>query len=69
MGCQQRPLQNPQLISTPEMLDEAMTELGSSSLYGFDLEFHGVVLVDVPALSATIDGVNALERHIGKMFH
>jgi hypothetical protein len=51
------------------MFDEAMTELGSSSFYGCDVDFHGVVLVDVPALSATIDGVNTLERHIGKMFH
>jgi 3'-5' exonuclease len=78
----------PQLISTSDMLDVAMKDLGSCSVYGFDVEWgnneeepivtgaallqiatiHGVVLLDIPALSATLEGVQSLERNIGALF-
>jgi ribonuclease D len=67
-----------------------MKDLGSSNVYGFDVEWgndeedsdyrdtgaallqlatiHGVILVDIPALSSTVEGVNSLERNIGVLF-
>jgi hypothetical protein len=73
----------PQLTSTPEALVKAFSELGQhGDVYGFDVEWgddagaallqigtsKGVVLVDIPALSMTVEGADALERTVGSLF-
>ena len=76
----------PDLVSTPEALAEAMTQLENSesgNVYGFDAEWSEddtgvdvlqvasmkcVVLLDILVLSSSVEGCNALEKTVGRMF-
>jgi 3'-5' exonuclease len=73
----------PELSATPESLEVAFMELGKHTVYGFDVEWGDdasgasllqlattecAILVDIPALSKTIEGVDALERTVGRLF-
>jgi 3'-5' exonuclease len=73
----------PELATTPESLEAAFMELGKHTVYGFDVEWGDdasgasllqlattecAILVDIPALSKTIEGVEALERTVGRLF-
>jgi hypothetical protein len=72
----------PDLISTPEQLLESFREI-SDGIFGFDVEWsdeavgadllqiateHMTFLIDITALSATVEGANALETTIGRIF-
>jgi 3'-5' exonuclease len=73
----------PELLSTPESLVKAFVKLGQHIAYGFDVEWgddctgasllqigtrNAVVLVDIPALSMTLEGSDALEQTVGNLF-
>lgn len=75
---------SPELTSTPEALVKAFSELGQcGGVYGFDVEWgddhagaallqigtsKAVILVDIPALSMTVEGAGALELTVGSLF-
>lgn len=73
----------PELLSTPEALVNGFSELGRQIVYGFDVEWgddctgaallqigtsNAVILVDILALSNTVEGADALERTVGGLF-
>jgi hypothetical protein len=73
----------PELLSTPEALLEAFANLHLDTTLGFDCEWgednKGVdllqlanmktaLLIDIPALSCTVDGANALEQTVARLF-
>jgi hypothetical protein len=73
----------PELLSTPEALLEAFANMQLDTRLGFDCEWgednKGVdllqlaniktaLLIDVPALSMSVDGANALEQTVGRLF-
>ena len=73
----------PELLSTPEALLEAFANLDLDTRLGFDCEWgednKGVdllqlaniktaLLIDIPALSMSVNGANALEQTVGRLF-
>lgn len=73
----------PELLSTPEALLEAFANLHLDTTLGFDCEWgednKGVdllqlanikiaLLIDIPALSSSVDGANALEQTVARLF-
>lgn len=74
----------PELLSSPDTLISAFTAMAAGQKrFGFDAEWsedssgaeilqvatrHGAILIDVPALSKTLEGTQALAQTIGSIF-